>query len=220
MTRNGVPERHEQVQIVDQPPQPATGGQPLPPPDARKPPRSMSVPELRAEEPGVLSYLFDAEERRNRQVGTLEIPWRQVPQYDDDGKVMRDDEGKPLLGAWTIHFRRLSQDELVLAAKRAKKIWQVGEEGRREFVPDPVEVGNWLVYLATVPEERSRPGGWDDKRLWDHYHVGNGSEVPSKFLTPGEMATAIQLVNDLAGLPRDERFLPSSENPSAAGEAS
>jgi len=206
---NGV--EHEHVTVME-PNQPSTGGQMVPP--ERKPPKALTVPELREEEPDIVGMLFEAEERHARQIATLEIPWRQVPQYDDDGHVLRDGDGKYVMGPFRIRFRRLTQEEVTTATRKAKRIWQVGDDGRRENAPDPTEVGNLMIYTATVPEDKARPGGWDDRRLWDRYKVGNGTEVPSKFLTVGEWAAALQLVNKMAGLPEDERFIPLSENSS------
>ena len=202
--------RHVQVDILEpgQPDVDEPAALPL------KVPKAMTAAELRAEEPDIVSYLFEAEAQRKLQVATLQINWRQVPQYDDEGKIKRDERGRPVLGPYTIHFRRLEHEEINVARRKARRVWQVGDEGRREFVPDDIEVGNWLIWLATVPEERTRPGGWDDPRMVAHYQVGNGKEVPSKFLSPGEWAQALTLVNEMAGLPKDERFVPLQESAS------
>ena len=172
----------------------------LGPPDEPKRAKAQSVDELRSQEPDLLEYLFKAAERTEREVGVVEFPRIQVPQLDDQGKAIRDKDGQPVLGPWSIRVRGLSHEQIEQARKKTRRTWTIDDSGKRVFVPDDAEMASWLVYLGTVPEDRVR---WDDKRMWDHFGAASGPDLIDRFLLAGEKNKVAERIRKMSGITLD-----------------
>lgn len=61
-----------------------------------------------------------------------------------------------------------------------------------------------VIYLATPPRYRTRPGGWDDQRMWARYAVGNGPELIKEYLLVGESVQALGVVLQLSRFANDQ----------------
>lgn len=188
-----------------------------PDPGQGKRPNQQSQTELRDQEPDVVEFLFKAHERLERQTATVEIPDLQVPQLDDDGKLLRGPDGQPVLGPWQIRIKGLHQDQIAQAERKCRRIRRTNSQGKPEYSADPTEMASWVIYLATVPEDRQRPGGWDDRRMWDRFQVGNGIELIDAFLRLGDKKRIGDAIEQLSNLNVDDGLVPNSS--AAAGES-
>jgi hypothetical protein len=134
-------------------------------------------------------------------VALVEFPRFQVPQVGDDGRELRDpNTGQVVLGPWTIRVRGLHQDELDDADRRSL-VKRIDERtGKDQWVVDPVARESWLIYLATVPDDRQKPGGWDDRGTRDELGASNGIEVIDRKLRPGEKNGVLSGISQVSGV--------------------
>jgi hypothetical protein len=179
-------------------------------------PQHMTEDQLKDAEPDIVDALFEASTLTARQVAVVEIERLQVPQYDDDGKALRSESGDVVRGPYAFRIRGLHHEQLLEADRRARRIKRPNERGKIEHIPDPVDIGNWVVYLGTVPEDRQRKGGWDDKRMHQRYSVGNGPELIEKLLLAGEKEQAAAAVRRMSRLNLDEELVGESSAAEAA----
>jgi len=177
--------------------------------DQALPPARMSSEELREAEGDIVDVLFGAHERSMRQVVVIEIPrLGSVPLFDDQGRVEHNADGSIATGVWAIRVRPLHHEQLLEAERRARKVWRPSERtGKREWVSDPVDQANWIVYMGTVPEDRQRPGGWDDQRMWARFGVQNGPELVEKLLLVGEKNRVADEIRKASGIQTDEELV-------------
>jgi hypothetical protein len=54
--------------------------------------------------------------------------------------------------------------------------------------------------LATVPEDRQKPGGWDDRSMWAKLGVSNGVQVIDCVLHPGEKNVVLRGISQVSGI--------------------
>ena len=67
---------------------------------------------------------------------------------------------------------------------------------------DPVVYESYLIYLATVEEDKKKY--WDNQKLKDKFDVMQGYELVDKVLLPGEKDAVIDQINILSGYNLDE----------------
>lgn len=224
-SRNGTPragraepppaQTHVQVEVIDPTAQgdPRIGLTALQDPNQPKRPAQLTPEELREQEPDIVEQLFQARQALARRTVKVEIPDLLVDLVDDDGKLVLDPEtGKPKKGPWHIRLRRLHQEEMAEAGRKARRVWTINEKGKREQGPDPVELNSWLIYLATLPEYRTRPGGWDDRRMWERFKVGNGVELIEVFLDVGQKKRMTDAIARISSIVLDEDLVPNSSD--------
>lgn len=211
MSPNGAPnapgeQSHVRVDILQGPDSPGPRMQTaLAAPESPTPkPAQMNVEELKAEEPDIVDALFAEHERVASQVAVIELPEYHVPQVDDDGKLVRDADGKVVVGPWRIRVRALHQEQIDQAERKSRRVFRPNEKGKRESTADPVELTSWIIYLGTVPEDRQRPGGWDDSRMWTKFKVGNGVDLIDKFLRVGDKTKIADAIRKLSNINMDE----------------
>jgi hypothetical protein len=134
-------------------------------------------------------------------VAVIEVPRLQVPQLGDNGCELRDPHtGKAVLGPWVFRVRGLHQDELDDADRRSLVKRVDRRTGRNHWVADASARASWIIYLATVPEDREKPGGWDDRSMWARFGASNGVEVIDRLLRPGEKNTVLSGISQLSGI--------------------
>jgi Phage XkdN-like tail assembly chaperone protein, TAC len=201
---NGVDPGAIAVPPAGQPPEPAH-------------PQALTPAELRRGEGSIIDDLFRADERTKHEVGTVQFPRIQVRQLDADGNPERDDRGELVYGPLELRLRPLRQSQIDAETRKCARVWQTGDTGERENVPDGTELSARLVALSLVPEDRQRY--LEDKRMWDHFLVGGPIDLLDKWLLPGEINQAGAIVMRMSQIridPKVERFLL---RPSNAAEA-
>ena len=113
---------------------------------------------------------------------------------DEDGNILRDEKGDPILHPFTI--RSISQEENEMLLKRAKRIEVVN--GQKQTTTDSTAYSRALVVAATVDPDFS------SKEVCDHFGTLDPTQVPSKMLWVGEYAKLLREIVSVSGLDSSE----------------
>ena len=81
-----------------------------------------------------------------------------------------DPEGQLVYGPLELRLGPLRQSEIDFERRKCSRIWQVNEDGEREYVADPTELAARWVVRAMVPEDRERY--LENKRMWQRGSSG------------------------------------------------
>lgn len=113
---------------------------------------------------------------------------------DEDGNILRDENGDPILHPFTI--RSISQEENEMLLKRAKRIEIVN--GQKQTTTDSTAYSRALVVAATVDPDFS------SKEVCDHFGTLVPTDIPAKMLWVGEYAKLLREIVSVSGLDSTE----------------
>jgi hypothetical protein len=183
---------------------------------------------MRQVEPNIIDMMFGATQAQQLNVAVCTVPRVQVPQYDladgtyvprmhigphtcwdqHEGAWVPDvihpegdsRNGQYVIGPYTfrVHGLRLDQQQQARNAASKKNPDQRLQHMPQFDVVDDALYNAWQIYLATVPEDRARPGGWDDRQAWQRHAVGNGPLLVKKFLLAGEAVMALLTIAQIS----------------------
>ena len=113
---------------------------------------------------------------------------------DEEGNILHDEKGDPILHPFTI--RSISQEENEMLLKRAKRIEIVN--GQKQTTTDSTAYSRALVVAATVDPDFS------SKEVCDHFGTLDPTQVPAKMLWVGEYAKLLREIVSVSGLDSTE----------------
>ena len=108
---------------------------------------------------------------------------------DDEGNVLTDEEGKPVLRPFRI--RPVTQEENTKITKQATKIKKVNGMSVPEL--DSLEYGRRLVVAGTVEPD------FTNSAMCQQANTLDPLEVPGRLLLAGEYAKLTQAITELSG---------------------
>ncbi|MCU7380519.1 hypothetical protein OBO34_19590 [Clostridiales Family XIII bacterium ASD5510] len=104
---------------------------------------------------------------------------------------------------FTVHIHPISDQEISFARKKAT----IRKKKESEF--DASVFNSWLVYLATVDEDRELI--WGNKELKSKHGLAANYESIDILLTAGEKADLTMLVYEISGMNDDQNTLEDPE---------
>jgi hypothetical protein len=183
---------------------------------------------MRQVEPNIIDLMFGATQAQQLTVAVCTVARVEVPQYDlvdgnyqarrhvgphscwdmHQGQWVADvvhaegdaRNGQYVLGPYTFRVHGLRMDQQQQARNQASKRnpdQRLAHMAQFDLMDDAL-YNAWQIYLATVPEDRARPGGWDDHMAWQRHAVGNGPLLVKKFLLAGEAVMALLTIAQLS----------------------
>lgn len=187
-----------ELQSVPQPRTEATNGTSVHAPDAGE---NMNAEQQaaywRAAEPAVLEGLLgegsEDDGTKKVDVAVCEFQSHQSPLKMPNGEYVVED-GKRKTVPLRVRFRRI-HDKDVEAANRKATRWipnRSVRNGPKEPEVDAAVARCWLIYEATVPEDKATI--WDQPALWSKHRVGNGPELVEALLDFGEKMNAVATI--------------------------
>ena len=152
-------------------------------------------------EAAIMAAFASTREREKTEVAMVEIPrYRNMPQRDSGGKLMRTPEGAVEIGSLLLYFRRLQPGTLMAMRDQFTVKKPVKRGGRTQFDEafDNEGFSVHIAYLALMPWCRKMY--FDDQRLWGDDVVGTGEEFLRARLNLGELGYCLDAVQQLEGL--------------------
>jgi hypothetical protein len=153
-----------------------------------------------ATEADVLAGLFGAIEEAQVAVAVATFPRFQFPITKLDGTPMLDEAGEAVTEPMRVRFLK-QNDADIEAAQRRATVWVPNRDvpgGPRVEQVNQARMRAWVIYNATVPEDKARY--WDRKELVTKLRCGNGVEVIDKLLDAGEKLQAVNVIYGHSGL--------------------
>lgn len=153
-----------------------------------------------AAEADILAGLFEAVDEAQVAVAVATFPRFQFPLSTLDGKPVVDDLGKPRTEPMRVRFLK-QNDADIEAAQRRATAWVPNRDvpgGPRVEQVNQARMRAWVIYNATVPEDRTKY--WDRPELVKKLRCGNGVEVIDKLLDAGEKLQAVNVIYGHSGL--------------------
>jgi hypothetical protein len=144
-----------------------------------------------AAEPAIVAGLL--EEDSANDVAVAEFPNHQIPLQKPDGTFVMEN-GKRKTVPLRVRFRKIG-DKDVEAAQGKATIWlpnKTVRNGPKEPHVRQDVMRAWLIYEATVPEDKRAI--WDQSALWTKHRVGNGPELVESLLSVGEKMQAVAVI--------------------------
>jgi hypothetical protein len=149
-----------------------------------------------AAEADILAGLFEALDEADVAVAVCTFPRFKFPVKHPDGETVQE----PM----RIRFRKQSDADIEAAQRRAT-MWVANRDipnGPRVEQVNQARMRSWVIYNATVPEDKARY--WDQTALVQRLRVGNGVEVIDKLLDAGEKLQAVNTIYGFSGLMANE----------------
>lgn len=167
-----------------------------------QPPRTEAAERAhyQATEADILASLFTAVEEAQVAVAVCTFPRFQFAKRNLEGVQLLDDAGQPVTEPMRIRFLKQSDTDIEAAQRRATT-WVANRDvpgGPRVEQVNQARMRSWVIYNATVPEDRSKY--WDPPELVKKLRVGNGVEVIDKLLDAGEKLQAVNTIYGHSGL--------------------
>jgi hypothetical protein len=154
-----------------------------------------------AAEPDILGGLFEAIDADTQDVTGCDFPRITFPLIGTDGKPVIDPATRqPKREVMHVRFMRIT-DVDVEAASRKARIWIPNPDipnGQRVPETNQSRMRAWIIYNATVPEDRAKY--WDRVEVANRLKAGNGVEVIERLLRVGETLQAINAIYGFSGL--------------------
>lgn len=153
-----------------------------------------------AAEADILAGLFEGIAEAQVAVAVATFPRFQFPLSTLDGKPVTDDQGKPVTEPMRVRFLKQNDTDIEAAQRRATA-WVPNRDvpgGPRVEQVNQARMRAWVIYNATVPEDKARY--WDHKELVNKLRCGNGVEVIDKLLDAGEKLQAVNIIYGHSGL--------------------
>ena len=153
----------------------------------------------------LLSAFASARAKEKSQVAAVEVQrYQGIPQRDAGGKLMRDDEGKPVLGPLVLYFRRLQPGTLMQMRSEFTIKSPVRRAGRTQYEErfDDEGFALHIAYIAMMPWCRQMY--FDNQKLWGDEAVGTGEEFLQHRLNLGELGYCLEAVQQLEGLGEEQ----------------
>ena len=152
-------------------------------------------------EAAIMAAFASTREREKTEVAAVEIlRYKNVPQRDPGGKLMRSPEGKTEIGPLVLYFRRLEPGTLMAMRDTFTIKVPVKRAGRVQFDEkfDNEGFAVHIAYIAMLPWCRQMY--FDNPKLWGEEAVGTGEEFMRARLNLGELGYCLDAVQQLEGL--------------------
>jgi len=153
-----------------------------------------------AAEPDILAGLFGALDEAAVAVVVCTFSRFQFTMRAPDGTAVLDASGKPVTEPMRIRFLKQSDADIEQAQRRATTWVQNPDvrNGPRVEQVNQARMRSWIIYNATVPEDRA--AYWDRKEIVNRVRAGNGVEVVDRMLDAGEKLQAVNAIYGHSGL--------------------
>lgn len=101
-----------------------------------------------------------------------------------------------------FRIRPISEEEAVICRERATK-YAPRRKGqpKREIDFNPAKSRSWMIYTATVDEDRAKT--WDNKAAQEALNVLQGADMIDEVLLAGEKDLIIDRINEISGYSED-----------------
>lgn len=171
-------------------------------PEGVEPPRTEQAERAhwQAAEADILAGLFGGIEEAQVAVAVATFPRFQFPLSKLDGSPVLDEAGQPVTEPMRVRFLKQNDNDIEAAQRRAT-MWVPNPDvpgGPRVERTNQARMRAWVIYNATVPEDKARY--WDRKELIAKLRVGNGVEVIDRLLDAGEKLQAVNVIYGHSGL--------------------
>lgn len=153
-----------------------------------------------AAEADILAGLFEAVDEAQVAVAVATFPRFKFAVSRPDGSPYLGEDGQPVTEPMRVRFLK-QNDADIEAAQRRSTSWVPNRDvpgGPRVEQVNQARMRSWVIYNATVPEDRAKY--WDRKELVNKLRCGNGVEVIDKLLDAGEKLQAVNVIYGHSGL--------------------
>ena len=159
--------------------------------------------------------------REKTEVAAVEVQrYRNVPQRDAGGKLIRDADGKPMLGSLVLYFRRLEPGTLIAMRADFTVRKPIRRQGRTQFEETMDDEGFALHMTYTAMMPWCRQMYFDNQKLWGDDVVGTGEEFLRVRLNLGELGFCLEAIQELEGLGEERRGQMGKSSKTAADSIS
>lgn len=101
-----------------------------------------------------------------------------------------------------FRIRPLSDSEYMMCRDKGTKYApRKRNQPKIEIDTDVAEMRSWLIYTATIDEDREKL--WNNKKAQDAFNVLTGPEVIDKALLMGEKSAIIDRIDEISGFNTD-----------------
>lgn len=102
-----------------------------------------------------------------------------------------------------FRIRPITEEESIRCHDQATKFApRKRGQPKREIETNGAKFRSWLIYVATVDEDRKKT--WDNKQAQDALGVLQGADMIDAVLLPGEKDRIIDRINDISGYGDDD----------------
>lgn len=161
-------------------------------------------------------YVFGQDKATRKRVAVCEVPRLHVPKlvYDDKADSWQPVRAQPFTREhpweleplnWRMHGLGPEDFKAAATASTQPVLNNAGMVVRQDR--DEAMYNAVVIWLATVPEDRKKPGYWGDKAMWAKYQVGNGPELIKTILLMGELINALAVVLHMSQFSRGQEEL-------------
>lgn len=185
-------------------------------------PRSQAEEEAywAAAEPDIEAGLWETVEAQDTDVAVCVFEGIRFPLKLPNGQYATNPDGSRKTVPMRIRFNKIKDSVVEAAQGKARRRVQnrTIRNGPPEYVVDESLQRSWIIYEATVPEDKATY--WDVPARWDKYKVGNGPELIEKLLSLGQKLQAVATIYGHSDLLVNEDETDRVVKPSAGQAAS